>query len=424
MDDIDQNQKPLLDELTAARECIARLEERVQEWKSTADRLRESGESFRRIFEHSNDAIFVMDMDRERILDVNLRACEMLGYRKEELLSLPMAALHPDEMTRLRMFAGSVVREGAGWSDELTYLTRFGKKVPAEVSASLMKVSGATCMIAMVRDISVRKNTEEKLRVAYERMRKDLDAAVRIQKSLLPNVCPAVEGVRFAWELHACENLAGDILNIFQLDPEHVAFYLLDVSGHGAAAAMMSMTLHRALSPPPGPTSVLVRQQEGTDPVIRSPGEVCEDLNILFPMETDTPQYFTLMYGFLNARTRLFRYASAGHCPPVYLPAKGEASELLSSGPPVGLLPSARYQEHRMTMEPGSRLYLYSDGLTDAFNGDSETFGRDRLLAAIEESRPQSLRESVTALLGRMRDWSGSSHLQDDVSLLAVETDH
>ena len=67
------------------------------------------------------------------------------------------------------------------------------------------------------------------------------------------------------------------------MDPSHVAFYVLDVSGHGAAAAMMSMTLHRALSPPPSPTSVLVRPADGRDTLdIRPPGEVCEDLNILF----------------------------------------------------------------------------------------------------------------------------------------------
>ena len=102
-----------------------------------------------------------------------------------------------------------------------------------------------------------------------------------------------------------CEELDGDTLNIFQLDREHLGLYLLDVSGHGASAAMLSVALHRVLTPVPGPTSLLTRLQDGGPKYdIVSPAVVCRELNSLFPMDADAviPQYFTLIYGALAPR--------------------------------------------------------------------------------------------------------------------------
>ncbi len=98
------------------------------------DALRESEERFRNIFEHSNDAIFVIDPARDRILDANPRACDLLGYRREELISMPVSAIHPDEMPRLRAFVEGVREQGQGWTDELSCLRRDGAVVPVEIS--------------------------------------------------------------------------------------------------------------------------------------------------------------------------------------------------------------------------------------------------------------------------------------------------
>ncbi len=178
-------------------------------------------------------------------------------------------------------------------------------------------------MIALVRDISKRKEAEEKLGKANERMKADLEAAAQIQRSLLPNRPLSEEGVQFAWEFQPCDELAGDILNIFQLDQDHWGFYILDVSGHGVAAALLSVTLHRVLSPVPTPTSLLTRAKDGgSTHEILSPAEVCRRLNGLFPMDPVTRQYFTLVYGVLYLKAREVRYVSAGHCR-VCLPAFG-----------------------------------------------------------------------------------------------------
>ena len=131
--------------------------------EAAADALRQSEERFRRIFEYSNDAIFIMDPENDRILDANGQACRMLGYSREELLALPISAVHPGEMQQLRAFTNSVFEEGHGWTDELTCLTRSGESLASEISASIIENDGTTCICASIRDVSERKRAMEAL---------------------------------------------------------------------------------------------------------------------------------------------------------------------------------------------------------------------------------------------------------------------
>ncbi|HET7853538.1 MAG TPA: PAS domain-containing protein, partial [Candidatus Methylomirabilis sp.] len=85
------------------------------------DELRKSEERFRKIFDHSNDAIFVIDPERDRLLDVNSKACDLLGYSRDEILSLPKAALQGGETAEFSAFCRSVFENGRGWTDKLTF---------------------------------------------------------------------------------------------------------------------------------------------------------------------------------------------------------------------------------------------------------------------------------------------------------------
>ena len=88
------------------------------------------------VFEHSNDAIFVIDVELDRIVDVNPKVSTMLGYSKGELLALNISSFHPNEMDALQSFAHSVMEHGQGWTNELTCLTKTGDSLPSEISAS------------------------------------------------------------------------------------------------------------------------------------------------------------------------------------------------------------------------------------------------------------------------------------------------
>ena len=260
-----------------------------------------------------------------------------------------------------------------------------------------------------------------RLEKANGRMSRDLEAAARIQKSFLPRETPAIPGVGFAWGYKPCDELAGDGLNIVSLGAGEVGLYVLDVSGHGVSAALLSVTLSRLLSPPSEPSSILIGPSSDPDrPASTPPAEVADRLNQLFPFDMATEQFATLIYGILDTSTRDFRYVAAGHAGPLHVPAAGPPTILENPTFPIGLAAEA-YEERRLHLARGDRMYLYSDGLPDAMNPQGERFGDDRLLEAIDRTRSLPLAEGIAALLQQIDRWHGGSAPQDDISLLAVE---
>ena len=247
-----------------------------------------------------------------------------------------------------------------------------------------------------------------------DRMSRDLKAAAKIQESFLPRDAPRIPGLEFAWFYRPCDELAGDALNVIPLADRQIALYLLDVSGHGVASALLSVTISRLLSPPSEASSILMRNG------ITSPIEVAARLNQLFPFDPATEQLTTMVYGVLDAATGTFRYVSAGHPGPVHLPAGGEPVILDSQGFPLGLAGEV-YEERSVQLAAGDRLFLYSDGITEAMSSADEQFGNARLLEAIGRTRAEPLPQSVTDLLDDVARWNESGKQQDDISILAVE---
>ena len=154
--------------------------DRLPPRESDADALRASSggpdrelsdELLPKVFAHSNDGIIVIDPDEDRILLANPRAAQLLGYSGDELLATPISRIHPDEMQRLRSFAASVFREGAGWTNELSCVTKSGKVLAAEISASIVQIDGRVCLVAFVRSVQQRREAESALRLSEERYR-------------------------------------------------------------------------------------------------------------------------------------------------------------------------------------------------------------------------------------------------------------
>ena len=123
--------------------------------------LKEREDLSRQIFQHSHDAIFILDPFEDRLLYVNPSACAMLEYEREELLGTPVSAIHPNEMPRFKEFAQEIFKNGGGWTDQLTYTTKSGRHIPAEISGSVVVRDGQRRMLAIVRDISVRRQRED-----------------------------------------------------------------------------------------------------------------------------------------------------------------------------------------------------------------------------------------------------------------------
>lgn len=262
------------------------------------------------------------------------------------------------------------------------------------------------------------------LEAANDRMRRDLEAAAQIQKSLLPQRLPTVPGLDLAWEFRPCDELAGDVLNVFRLDENHLGLYVLDVSSHGVPAALLAVTLSRLLTPMMHQSHLVKRpcNTTGTGYCIVPPAEVGSQLNRQFPMDPVNGQYFTLLYGVLNLTTHDFTYVQAGHPGPAFVEGfTGRAAVLEGSGLPVGFIDDTAYSEHRRTLAANDRLYLYSDGVPEACSPAGEQFGEARLLQALQSCAGCSLKESLAVIGRRLEDWCGTAGFKDDVSLLALE---
>ena len=259
------------------------------------------------------------------------------------------------------------------------------------------------------------------LLAANTRMSADLDAAAKVQAALLPAAEPHVPGYRCGWRFVPSAYVAGDILNVFRLDERHVGIYLLDVSGHGVAAALLSVTVSRFLSPLRDPTSVLWDREEGSDRYrLESPARVAARLCERFPLDDSTGQYFTMVYGVLDLETDGFRFISAGHRPVVHVPREGPVAMVDAAGYPIGVVDEP-YEEHEVTLFPGDRLYLYSDGVPEAMNDDNEPYGSERMLAQLDRTRADPLDTAMTRLIDAIERWRGRRHVHDDVSVLALE---
>lgn len=289
--------------------------------------------------------------------------------------------------------------------------------------------STVTHFIGVQSDVTGEKHAQDALQRANEQLeaanrsvRQDLDAAAAVQRSLLPAVLPEIPGIRFAWKFFPCQELAGDFLNVLPLDDHHVGLYILDVSGHGVAAALLSVTLSHFLSPV-ADRSFLYRavpESPGTYRVA-PPSEVVARLNQHFRSGPQTMQYFTMVYGVLDLATRDLCYVTAGHPGPVHV-RRGVAPLVLDSGgPPVGLLPDASYEERTVRLGPGDRLYLATDGLTDAENTAGQEFGVEKLLGAYDRNRHRALQESLGAVMARVEEWCAPARPADDVAMLAIE---
>jgi sigma-B regulation protein RsbU (phosphoserine phosphatase) len=256
---------------------------------------------------------------------------------------------------------------------------------------------------------------------ANRRMKRDLEAAAKIQQALLPAVLPAIPGTSFALRFKPCTELAGDLLNIFQIDDKHVSLYVMDVVGHGVAAALLAVMVNRALtrmqllSPPAGqPTG------DFSSRPLLSPAEVASQLSKDFPWDSRTEQFFTLIHGILNLDTWEFRFISAGHPGPIYLPRGAVPKALDVPGPPIGL-GDGNYEENTLNLKPGDRLYLYSDGISDAMNTDNKRFGLEKLVQVLDKSRATPLEGSLAILLSAIEEWCGRALPHDDISVLAAE---
>ncbi|MGF1754245.1 fused response regulator/phosphatase [Vibrio makurazakiensis] len=261
------------------------------------------------------------------------------------------------------------------------------------------------------------KNTE--LDSAYDTMKQDLDSASDLIRHLLPKT-RSFSCVELSYISIPSAQIGGDMLGYMQLDPNHVAFYLLDVAGHGVSSALMSFSVQQSLSVVSGSASIVSRETaNGIE--INSPEEVIEKLNQMYMSGDSNLLYFTMIYAVLNTQTGLMSYCCAGHPPLVWYHSEHGHAELIGHDNfVVGAFEDVDYQSSIVQLEAGDKIWFYSDGITEA-QMNTEQFSEEGLMKTIESVNRYPTQQQTELVVKAVKDWQKSDCFDDDVSVLVAE---
>lgn len=420
---------------------LRRLQREERARRLESERLNDQLQVLQRAMAISSEGITISDARRGDmpLIYVNAGFERLTGYSRQEVLNRNCRFLQgpdtpPEEVAKIR----AALKEGRQYTGELLNYRKDGTPFWNRISLTPLRnrEGRITHYVGVQSDITERVQAEQSVRDALSllesvnrqltsanrRMKRELAAAAKIQQALLPDRVPDTPTARFQWKLVPCEELAGDIVNIFRLDADHVGIYLLDVTGHGVAAALLAVSVSRMLSPfgNVGFLPCEANQEDGRKYRLLEPAEVADNLNRIFAWDPDAGQFFTLIYGVLDLRSLTFRYVSAGHPPPIHINASGDAVLPRGNGLPIGLSETP-YEEQVIQLAPGDRMWLYSDGLTETANPNQEAFGNARLLETLRRKAAAPLEEGLETLLAELRAWRGDRPFDDDISLVAVE---
>jgi sigma-B regulation protein RsbU (phosphoserine phosphatase) len=243
------------------------------------------------------------------------------------------------------------------------------------------------------------------------RLEEDLRAAADIQRALMPRARQPLPGFFVAWRFVPCSTVGGDIFNVHCLEGSYAAVYMLDVSGHGVPSAMVTVSVARTLSPDGG-----VVMHEG----VASPWEVMRELEHEYPFER-FERFFTVSYLVVEMKSGHVRYTSAAHPPPLLIPSEGAPRLLTEGGPLLGLGAVEELEEGEVTLSPGDRLVLYTDGAFELTDPSGALFGLERLHDLIAQHRHLDVEHLCDRVLQVLDDYRGDAPAEDDITLLVLE---
>ncbi|MGD9818136.1 MAG: SpoIIE family protein phosphatase [Desulfomonilaceae bacterium] len=287
-------------------------------------------------------------------------------------------------------------------------------------SSLYLTYHGDEMILIVVDDMTELETQRLSLVEKQERLDEDLKSAAEIQKSLLPASLPKLPGCDFAFRFIPSERVGGDIFNIFELDDERVVIYILDVSGHGVPAAMVTVSVSQMLSPTTGyfcnreNNSQFVCETE-----LSSPKMVLTALDIHYPIER-FDKYFTMSYVVLNHRKASLVSCNAGHPTPILLRSDGHVEYLEEGGAIVGLGGLIPYEDEMRLIEKGDKLIFYTDGITEYSNSAGELFGERRLKDLLGPMVNRTAEDTAEEIIRRIMEFGDGSPPGDDITLVVA----
>lgn len=237
--------------------------------------------------------------------------------------------------------------------------------------------------------------------IEWERVKRDLDAARAIQRSLMPQGVPDIEGYHLSFRSTTCYEVGGDYVDAVGRPDGRLMIVLADVAGKGFASALISTTFRSSFRAIAGAGLPL--------------DQMAARLNILHWQEgiEARRRYVTAILMCLDPVTHTIEAVNCGHNP-AFVVSGGERRRIGASGPPLGVLPGGTYRIERFPIQEGGQVLLYTDGLTEVFREDEE-FGEDRLMELIADSPSPDLLDRAWETLAR---FAGGAPQADDMTAL------
>ena len=332
---------------------------------------------------------------------------ERVRRRQERLIQRQLQALADATDTSSReevlglMQAHSAAPQQAAHGDE--ELLRQLAAVMGDLTQRLIQQhQSLSSMVVELREALVTKT-----RLAG--LEQELQIAAQVQLSILPRDLPADPRVQLHCHITPAREVGGDFYDYFAIDADNLGFVMADVSGKGVPAALF-MAITRTLL-------------KATALFVASPTVCIRKLNDLLAKENEQMMFVTIFYGVLHLPTGQVTYVNAGHNPPYQLLADGRVQSVArTGGMAVAVSEDFPYREGQLTLAPGETLFLYTDGITEAFDCDVQEYGDARLDAVLQglNRRPVTPTDICDAVLADVHQFERGAPQADDITCMAL----
>ena len=238
-------------------------------------------------------------------------------------------------------------------------------------------------------------------------LQNELDVASGIQQSILPTVFPSRDDYQIYASMEPARNVGGDFFDVVRLEGNRVGLVIADVSDKGVPAALFMMSSRTWM--------------KGAAISSPEPGTVLGEVNALLHEDNETQMFVTVLYAVYDPETGEFTYASGGHDAPLLVHPDG-ISELLplTGGIALGIVSDLAYGQNSVVLDHGDTLVLYTDGVTEAMNGEGEQFGIERLRKVFSDRAPKDANEAAHKIFEAVNTFADGAAQSDDITCLTL----
>lgn len=240
----------------------------------------------------------------------------------------------------------------------------------------------------------------------------DLEIAGTIQQAILPSVFPPFPEIADKIDIFAsmtpAKDVGGDFFDFFRINDGNIGFVIADVSGKGVPASLF-MAVSRTMLKATGTRGLQSH-------------ECINIVNNLLSQESVDAMFVTVFYGILDIKTGHIDYTNAGHNPPYVMRSNGKVEPLPTSNNfIVGCFEDFEYKNSSLQLNPGDSLVMYTDGVTEAFNEQSEQYGEKRLETLLERLNGKNSKEIVNEMVADVHGYAGNAPQSDDITTLVIK---